>query len=111
MDTPNASLSLLRAGTYRIDVQQSGDTAVTVRPGEVEVTAGTSVFPLCLQQMAAITGLDSPASRSRALPLSIGGTVVPGTGSEGGPGRLGPVRPSGRDERSRRPGPVRWLEQ
>ena len=61
VDTPNSSLSLLRAGTYRMDVQQSGDTAVTVRAGEVEVTAGSSVFALRLQQTAAITGLDSPS--------------------------------------------------
>ena len=70
VDTPNASLSLLRAGTYRIDVQQSGDTTVTVRSGEIEVTAGSSVFPVRQQQTAAITGLDSPTyqvdKRSRA---------------------------------------------
>ncbi len=60
LDTPNSSLSLLRAGTYRIDVQQNGDTTVTVRTGEVEVTAGTSVFPLRLRQTAEIAGLDSP---------------------------------------------------
>ena len=54
VDTPNSSLSLLQAGTYRIDVQQSGDTAVTVRSGEVEVTAGSSVFPLRLWQRAAM---------------------------------------------------------
>src|SRR5208337_3687263 len=46
LDTPNSSLSLLRAGTYRIDVQQNGDTAVTARAGEAEVTAGGSVFAL-----------------------------------------------------------------
>ncbi len=61
LDTPNSSISLLRAGTYRIDVQQSGDTAVTVRAGEVEVTAGSSVFALRQEQTASITGLDSPA--------------------------------------------------
>jgi hypothetical protein len=70
VDTPNASLSLLRAGTYRIDVQQSGDTAVTVRSGEIEVTAGSSVFPLRLGQTAAITGLDSPTYQvASATPL------------------------------------------
>ena len=68
VDTPNASLSLLRAGTYRIDVQQSGDTAVVVRAGEVEVTAGTSVFPVSLQQRAAITGLDSPTYQITSAP-------------------------------------------
>ena len=68
VDTPNSSLSLLRAGTYRIDVQQSGDTTVTVRTGEIEVTAGSSVFPLRLQQTAAITGLDSPSYQVMGAP-------------------------------------------
>ncbi len=61
VDTPNASLTLLRAGTYRIDVQQSGDTTVTVRVGEAEITAGSAVFPLRLRQTTAVTGLDTPA--------------------------------------------------
>jgi len=61
LDTPNSSVSLLRAGTYRVDVQQSGDTTVTVRSGEAEVTAGGSVFALPQMQSASITGLDSPA--------------------------------------------------
>ncbi len=70
VDTPNASLSLLRAGTYRIDVRQSVDTAVTARLGEVEVTAGASVFPLNTGQAADITGLDSPAYQvAGAAPL------------------------------------------
>ena len=68
VDTPNSSLSLLRAGAYRIDVQQSGDTAVTVRSGEVEVTAGSSVFPLGLRQTVAITGLDSPSYQIASAP-------------------------------------------
>jgi hypothetical protein len=70
VDTPNASLSLLRAGSYRIDVQQSGDTAVTARSGEIEVTAGNSVFPLPQQQTATITGTDSSTYQlASALPL------------------------------------------
>ena len=61
LDTPNSSLSLLRVGTYRVDVQQSGDTTVTVRAGEAEVTAGSTVFPVPQNHAAAVTGLDSPA--------------------------------------------------
>ena len=68
VDTPNASLSLLRAGSYRIDVQQSGDTTVTARSGEVEVTAGTSVFPLRQQQTVTITGTDSPTYQVASAP-------------------------------------------
>ena len=70
VDTPNASLSLLLAGTYRIDVQQSGDTTVTVSTGEAEVTAGTAVFPVRLRQTAAVTGLDTPSYQiTTASPL------------------------------------------
>ena len=68
LDTPNASLSVLRAGTYRVDVQQSGDTTVTTRTGEIEVTAGSAVFPLRLRQTAVITGADSPTYQVSAAP-------------------------------------------
>jgi hypothetical protein len=67
-DTPNSSLSLLRAGSYRMDVQQSGDTTVTVRSGEIEVTAGDSVFALRQRQMAAIAGTDSPEYQLASAP-------------------------------------------
>lgn len=70
VDTPNSSLSLLRAGTYRVDVQESGDTAVTVRSGGVEMTSGGSVFPVRSRQTAEVTGLDSPSYEiTAALPL------------------------------------------
>lgn len=68
LDTPNARLSLLQAGTYRVDVQQNGDTAVTVRSGEVEVTAGSSVFRLRQQEAVATTGLDSPSYQVTGVP-------------------------------------------
>ena len=68
VDTPNSSLSLLQAGIYRIDVQQSGDTAVTVRAGEVELTAGNSVFSLHMGQAVAVTGLDSPTYQVASAP-------------------------------------------
>ncbi len=68
VDTPDASLSLLRAGTYRIDVQQNGDTTATARSGEIEVTAGSSVFPLPQQQTATITGTDSPTYQVASAP-------------------------------------------
>ncbi len=68
VDTPNASLSLLRAGSYRVDVQQNGDTTVTARSGEIEVTAGNSVFPLRQQQQVTITGADSPTYQVASAP-------------------------------------------
>jgi hypothetical protein len=59
VDTPNASLSLLRPGDYRI--QADGDSAVTtvaVPGGEVEVTAGGTAFPVHARQSARIIGPD-----------------------------------------------------
>jgi hypothetical protein len=59
VDTPNASLSLLRPGEYRI--QTDGDSAVTtvaLPGGEVEVTAGGAAFPVHARQSARIAGVD-----------------------------------------------------
>jgi Family of unknown function (DUF6600)/FecR protein len=61
IDTPNASLTLVRPGSYRVDVQQTGDSSVTVRSGEAEVNAGDSSFSVFPQQMGDISGLDSPS--------------------------------------------------
>src|SRR5260370_13433133 len=45
VDTPNGAISLLRTGSYRIDVEPDRETtAITVRGGEAEVTAGGSAF-------------------------------------------------------------------
>lgn len=59
VDTPNASLSLLRPGEYRIETD--GDSAVTtiaLAGGEVEVTAGGTAFPVHARQSARISGVD-----------------------------------------------------
>ncbi len=59
VDTPNASLSLLRPGEYRI--QTDGDSAVTtvaLPGGEAEVTAGGTAFPVHARQSARIMGAD-----------------------------------------------------
>ncbi|MGA2762047.1 MAG: DUF6600 domain-containing protein [Spirochaetia bacterium] len=61
VDTPNSSLSLTRTGSYRVDVQETGDTSITVRAGEAEVTAGDSSFSVFPNQAADITGIDSPS--------------------------------------------------
>ncbi len=59
IDTPDATLSLLSAGSYRIDVQQDGETSVTVRSGSAEVTAGGDVYDVNAGQGSVITGIDS----------------------------------------------------
>ena len=60
IDTPNSSLTLTRPGSYRIDVQETGDTSLTVTQGEAEVTAGNATFSVFPRQVADISGIDSP---------------------------------------------------
>jgi hypothetical protein len=57
IDTPNASVSLLRPGHYRIDVSADGETTVvTTRGGEAEVSAGRTAFPVHAREQASIRG-------------------------------------------------------
>jgi hypothetical protein len=63
IDTPNATVSLPSAGIYRIDVQPSGETGVTVRAGTAEVTAGEdAAYELSAGQTMDISGSDSITS-------------------------------------------------
>jgi hypothetical protein len=67
VDTPNGAISLLRTGTYRIDVDPDRETStITVRGGEAEVTAGGSAFPVHARESGIIAGSDSPSTESRA---------------------------------------------
>jgi hypothetical protein len=60
IDTPNAAVSLLRPGFYRIDVSGEGDDSyVTVRRGQAEVTAEGNAFSVDPNQSAIIAGTDS----------------------------------------------------
>src|SRR5438093_540201 len=70
IDTPNGAVSLLRPGSYRVDVDSTGDTAtVTVRRGEAEITAAGSAFTVKRDQAAVVSGTDSPSYDIRdALP-------------------------------------------
>jgi hypothetical protein len=61
IDTPNSSVSLLAEGSYRIDVQDSGDTVVVVRQGETQVTAGEDAFNVPAGQSATVSGTGSIA--------------------------------------------------
>jgi hypothetical protein len=60
VDTPNAAVSLLRPGLYRIQVDSIGNTTVTDRLGESEVTAAGSAFSVHPGETAAISGTDMP---------------------------------------------------
>jgi len=60
VDTPNTSVSLLRTGEYRIDVNPDNlSTTVTVRAGEGEVTGTAQAFPVRSGEEARISGSDS----------------------------------------------------
>jgi hypothetical protein len=59
IDTPNLAFNVLRPGSYRIDVNENGDTTiVTVREGQGEVTGGGSAYPVRAGDSAAFTGTD-----------------------------------------------------
>ena len=61
IDTPNGAISLLRPGSYVVDVDSTGDTTiVTVRRGEAEVTAAGSSFSVRSDQAATLVGTDWP---------------------------------------------------
>jgi hypothetical protein len=60
IDTPNAAVSLLRPGDYRIDVGRDGRTSVTAWHGQAEVTAAGSAFSVRARQRALISGTDAP---------------------------------------------------
>jgi hypothetical protein len=71
VDTPNAAISLLRAGEYRIDADgDSNITTVTVRGGDAEVNGGGAAFPVRARESARITGVD-PVSQD------VGSALVP----------------------------------
>jgi hypothetical protein len=60
VDTPNTSVSLLRTGEYRIDVNPDNFvTRVTVRGGEGEVTGSDQAFPVHAGEEARVSGSDS----------------------------------------------------
>jgi hypothetical protein len=62
IDTPNATVSLRSAGSYRIEVQPDGETAVSARAGSAEVTAGVDAYAVSAGQSTVISGTDSITS-------------------------------------------------
>ena len=59
IDTPNLAFSVLRPGSYKIDVNQAGDTTVvTVRDGEGEVTGGGSAYTIHSRETGTFAGID-----------------------------------------------------
>jgi len=59
IDTPNLAFSVLRPGSYKIDVNEAGDTTVvTVRDGEGEVTGGGSAYTIHARETGTFAGID-----------------------------------------------------
>jgi len=61
LDAPNAALTLVQAGEYRLDVSSDGDTTrVTVWSGRATVTASGSTFDVNARQVATVVGDSAP---------------------------------------------------
>lgn len=59
VDTPNLAFSILRAGIYRINVNEAGDaTVVKIRGGEGEVTGNGAAYNMHAWQVGTFTGTD-----------------------------------------------------
>ena len=59
VDTPNLAFSILRPGTYKINVNQAGDvTEVEVREGQGEVTGGGSAYNVRSGETGVFSGTD-----------------------------------------------------
>jgi hypothetical protein len=60
VDTPNAAITILRAGEYRIDADgDSATAAVTVRAGNADVTGGGAAFQVRPRQTGKLIGMDN----------------------------------------------------
>src|SRR5262249_10415413 len=59
VDTPNVAFSILRPGSYKVDVNEAGDTTVVfVRDGQVEVTGGGQAYTIHPHEVGTFTGYD-----------------------------------------------------
>ncbi|HKW62851.1 MAG TPA: DUF6600 domain-containing protein [Candidatus Acidoferrum sp.] len=59
VDTPNLALSILRPGSYRINVNEAGDaTIVAVRNGQGEITGGGSAYTIHAHEQGYFNGID-----------------------------------------------------
>jgi hypothetical protein len=60
VDTPNAAISLLHPGSYRIDVDPDGDSTVSVHRGDAAATAEGSEVPLHAREVGVFSGAHPP---------------------------------------------------
>ena len=69
IDTPNLAFNVLRPGSYRIDVNENGDTTVVaVRNGQGEVTGGGSAYPVHAGDSVSFYGTDQLDLDVQGLP-------------------------------------------
>jgi hypothetical protein len=67
VDTPNGAVTVLRTGEYRVDTDTSRNaTLITVRAGDVEVTANNQSFPVHSGQTAYIDNSGNPPDVQQA---------------------------------------------
>ena len=70
VDTPNLAFSILRPGSYRVNVNEAGEaTVVAVRDGQGEVTGGGSAYTIRAREEGVFNGvdqLDADIERARA---------------------------------------------
>ncbi len=68
IDTPNVALTLQQAGTYRVDVNDSGDTTVVkIAEGAALATGGGQSYPVAAQQSVTFTGTSALAAEYATL--------------------------------------------
>ena len=72
VDTPNLAFTVRKAGAFRIDVNENGDTTnVTVIRGEGEVAAGGQTYTVHAGERATVTGMDTNVQYDvKAAPLT-----------------------------------------
>ena len=69
VDTPNGAVTLLRTGEYRVDTDASRNaTMVTVRSGDIEVTANNQSFPVHSGQTAYFDNSGNPPDVQALIP-------------------------------------------
>lgn len=70
IDTPTGAVSLLRTGTYRVDVSEDGATStVTVRQGNAEVASNSSTVPVRADETVLFTADGASPDVRAAAPL------------------------------------------
>ena len=72
VDTPNAAITLERAGDYRVDIDADGNTRVIVRQGQASVAAGGGSVPLSGGDALRVWGTDNPQYASVSIGESDG---------------------------------------